>query len=93
MGDRRVSLVPSQKASKRVDVKSGVNAILDGYVFVNDKSQRLASNGEMRHYWHCEEKSCKSRLITDDSDLVISVTNHVDHDPPRRKVGFNLYQF
>lgn len=82
---RQVELLPSQKRSKRVGVKAGFIAILDGYTFQNDKSKELTSTGQVSHYWHCEIKTCGARIITDDQDTTLSLPNH-NHEPPERKV-------
>jgi hypothetical protein len=86
---RKVELVPTQKPSKKEDdTKAGFTAILDGYTFEKDKNHRLASIDEMRHYWHCLDKNCKARLITNDDDEVFNEPKHGDHDPPKKEVWY-----
>jgi hypothetical protein len=74
MADRRVTLIVSQKKSKRIGTKSGFVAELDGYLFYNDNSKDTVTFG-WRHYWKC--KDCSTRLITTEDDLVISVGSHL----------------
>lgn len=87
--ERYVQFIPTQMASKLTGTKAGNAAVLDGFLFSYRDTYISKVNKTTRHYFFCEDSSCKMRLTVDNAGKILAETNAAhEHDPPERKVSF-----